>query len=125
MMLPLSRSLGSTCHCRNIALRRGNPVSMTGCWGPLSSFLQGRSPVAQGEPMTKVRWADAFKTGMPWSKTRKLMLMSVPTGWLVLMAQFARPIRLNSCPVCTGDVLGTSKVTEAATAHRTRGNLHI
>ena len=29
------------------------------------------------------------------------MLMSVPTGWLVLMAQFARPIRLNSCPAWT------------------------
>ena len=53
------------------------------------------------------------------------MLMSVPTGWLVLMAQFARPIWLNSWPVCTGDAIGTSEVTEAATVHSSRGSLHV
>ena len=73
--------------------------------------------------MTKVRRAVAFRTGVPWSKTWKLTLMSVPTGWLVLMAQFARPIRPNSCPACTGDALGTSRVMEAATVHCSRGFL--
>ena len=55
MMLPQSRSPGSTCHCRGTALRKGNPVSVTGCWGRQSRFPLSISPVAQGDPMTKVR----------------------------------------------------------------------
>ena len=65
--------------------------------------------------MTKVRLAVAFSTGVPLSKTRKLMLMSVPAGWLVLMAQFVRPIRLNVCPACTGDTTRVVQMIKMAT----------
>ena len=88
-------------------------------------FYVFTSPVAQGDPMTKVRAAVAFRTGVPLSKTRKLMRMSVPTGWLVLMAQFARPIWLNSCPACTGGAIATAQTTEVATVHSSRGKLHV
>ena len=134
MILPQSRSLGSTSHRRGTALRKGNIISITGswaqlCWAQVSVItmivIVSTSPVvpvAQGDTMTKVRPAVAFSTGVPLSKTRKLMLMGVPTGWLVLMAQLARPTRLNSCPACTGDAIGM--VQEIFTVQGS-GNLHF
>ena len=103
---------------------------MTGCWtqccwaqvSVMMIFIVSTSPVAQGDPMTKVRPAVAFSTGVPLSKTRKLMLMGVPTGWLVLMAQLARPTRLNSCPACTGDAIG---MVQEIFIVQGSGNLHF
>ena len=124
MMLPQSRSLGSTCHCRDAALHKGNPVSVTGCWrlpdqqsaehvtcctrgandqGALSGRLQDRRVMVEDQEADADEGADRL-AGVDGTVCQTNLSELLP---------------------CTGDATGNSEVTEAAIVHSSRGSLKI
>ena len=124
MMPPQSRSLGSTCHCRDAALRNSNSVSVTGCWGLPDQQSAGhvtcctRGANDQGALGGRVQDRRVMVEDQEADADEGAHRLAGVDGTV-------GQTNLSELLPCTGDATGNSKVTEAAVVHSSRGSLHI